>query len=154
MKYWLMKTEPDVFSIQDLKKKKKNGWDGVRNYQARNFMRDEMRVGDGIFFYHSSCEIPGIAGLARVSRESHPDPTQFDKKSEYFDAKATKEKPIWFMVEVEFVKELPQMLTLESLKKDPELKDLRLLQKGSRLSVQPVSEDHWYYILKTKIPSA
>lgn len=154
MKYWLMKTEPDVFSIQDLKKKKKNGWDGVRNYQARNYMRDEMRVGDEIFFYHSSCEIPGIAGLARVSRESHPDPTQFDKKSEYYDAKATKEKPIWFMVEVEFVKELPQMLTLESLKKDPELKELRLLQKGSRLSVQPVSEDHWNYILKTKIPSA
>ena len=149
MKFWLMKTEPDVFSIQDLKIKMKNGWDGVRNYQARNYMRDEMRIGDGIFFYHSSCEIPGIAGLARVSKESHPDPTQFDKKSEYYDAKATKEKPIWFMVEVEFVKEFPQMITLESLKKDPKLQEMLLLQRGSRLSVQPVSAAHWDYILKS-----
>lgn len=147
MKYWLMKTEPDVFSIHDLKKKKKNGWDGVRNYQARNFMRDEMRVGDQILFYHSSCEIPGVAGLARVSKESHPDPTQFDKKSEYYDAKATKEKPIWFMVEVEFVKEL-NLISLEKIKSEPKLKDMRLVQKGSRLSVQPVSAPQWEQVLK------
>lgn len=142
-----MKSEPDVFSFADLKKKKKSGWDGVRNYQARNYMRDEMRIGDLVFFYHSSCEIPGIAGLARVCRESHPDPTQFDKASEYYDPKATKEKPIWFMVEVEFVKDLP-LISLEKIKREPKLQNMLLVQRGSRLSVQPVAVTDWELILK------
>ncbi len=146
MKYWLMKSEPDVFSIQDLKRVKKNGWDGVRNYQARNFMRDEMRIGDLAFFYHSNAEPPGIAGIARVCKESHPDPTQFDKKSEYYDPKATKEKPIWFMVEVEFVEEFP-ILPLDALKKEQALKNMPLVQKGTRLSVMPVAPQEWKHIV-------
>lgn len=146
MNYWLMKSEPDVFSIDDLAKKKRSGWDGVRNYQARNYMRDQMRVGDQVFFYHSNAEPPGIAGIAKVCKESHPDPTQFDKKSEYYDPKATKEKPIWFMVEVEFVKKLP-LITLETLKNQRALSDLALVQKGTRLSVMPVQEKHWKMIL-------
>ena len=140
MKYWLMKSEPDVFSIDDLKKKNKSGWDGVRNYQARNFMRDEMKTGDLILFYHSSCEIPGIAGLARVSKESHPDPTQFDKKSEYYDEKATVDNPRWFMVEVEYVDHAKNYLPLSELKNIKGLEGLPLLQKGSRLSINPITE--------------
>jgi len=146
MNYWLMKTEPDVFSIEDLKKKKRSGWDGVRNYQARNFMRDGMKLGDQILFYHSSCAIPGVAGIARVSREIHPDPSQFDKKSEYYDPKATSEKPIWMMVEVEFVKEFPAVLPLERLRREKALAKMVLLQKGSRLSVQPVTAAEWAVI--------
>lgn len=149
MKYWLMKSEPDVFSIQDLKKKKTSGWDGVRNYQARNFMRDEMRVGDLVLFYHSNAEPPGIAGVARVSRESHPDPTQFEKKSEYFDPKATKEKPIWFMVEVEFVEEFP-LIPLDAIKKEKALANMPLVQKGTRLSVMPVKENEWKRVMEMR----
>lgn len=139
MKYWLMKSEPDVFSIDDLKKKTKSGWDGVRNYQARNFMRDEMKKGDLVLFYHSSCEIPGVAGIAKVSKESHPDPTQFDPKSEYYDEKATKENPRWFMVEVEYVQHAKNYLALSELKSIKGLEALPLLQKGSRLSINPVT---------------
>jgi predicted RNA-binding protein with PUA-like domain len=150
MNKWLMKSEPDVFSIQDLRKKGKSGWDGVRNYQARNFMRDGMKVGDLVLFYHSSCEVPGIAGIARVSREAYPDPTQFDKKSEYFDAKATKEKPIWMMVEVEAVEEFAAVLPLEELKTEKALAKMPLLQRGTRLSVMPVTESEWEAILRLK----
>jgi len=145
-----MKSEPDVFSIQDLKKKKKSGWDGVRNYQARNFMRDEMRVGDLVLFYHSNAEPPGIAGIARVCRESHPDPTQFDKKSEYHDPKATKEKPIWFMVEVEFVEEFAQLIPLDDLKKEKSLSQMPLVQRGTRLSVMPVRESEWKRVMEMR----
>ena len=148
MNYWLMKSEPDVFSIQDLKNKKRTGWDGVRNYQARNYMRDGMKLGDLVFFYHSNAEPPGIAGIAKVSKESHPDPTQFDKKSEYYDAKATKEKPIWMQVEVEFVEEFSQVLSLDDLKKEKALAKMPLLQRGTRLSVMPVSEAEWNAITK------
>ncbi|MGZ3705075.1 MAG: EVE domain-containing protein [Bdellovibrionota bacterium] len=148
MNYWLMKTEPDVFSIADLKKKKRAGWDGVRNYQARNFMRDGMKLGDQVLFYHSSCGVPGVAGIARVSRESHPDPSQFDKKSEYYDPKATLEKPIWMMVEVEFVKEFAAVLPLDRLRAEKALAKMVLLQKGSRLSVQPVAPAEWEKILE------
>ena len=147
MRYWLMKSEPDVFGIGDLRKKKRSGWDGVRNYQARNFMRDEMRKGDLILFYHSNAEPSGIAGIARVSRESHPDPTQFDRKSEYFDPKATPEKPIWMMVEVEFVEEFSRLLPLEQLRKEKALSKMPLVQKGTRLSVMPVTESEWSCIL-------
>lgn len=150
MKYWLMKSEPDVFSIDDLKKKKKSGWDGVRNYQARNFMRDEMNIGDLILFYHSSCEIPGIAGLARVSKTSHPDPTQFDKKSEYYDEKATLDNPRWFMVEVEYVAHANKYLPLSELKNIQGLEALPLLQKGSRLSINPITETQ-FKIIKTAL---
>lgn len=148
MRHWLMKSEPDVFSIADLEKKRQSGWDGVRNYQARNFMRDDMRVGDLVFFYHSNAEPSGIAGIARVSKESHPDPTQFEKTSEYFDHKATKAKPIWFMVEVEFVEKFSQILPLDALKKEQALASMPLVQKGSRLSVMPVSLKDWETILK------
>ncbi len=148
IKHWLMKTEPDVFSFDDLKKKKTEPWTGVRNYQARNFMRDEMKIGDLIFFYHSSCEVPGIAGIAKVATAPYPDPTQFDKKSEYFDPKATKENPRWFLVDVQFEKELKRYLPLEELKKEKELQEMRLLQKGNRLSILPVTPSEFENILK------
>lgn len=147
-KYWLMKTEPDVFSFDDLKKKKTEPWTGVRNYQARNFMRDDMKPGDLIFFYHSSCEIPGIAGLASVASAPKPDPTQFDKKSEYFDPKATKEKPRWFLVDVKYEKDLKRTITLEELKKEKDLSEMRLLSKGNRLSILPVTHEEFEFILK------
>lgn len=150
MKYWLMKCEPDLFSIEDLRKKKKTDWDGVRNYQARNYMRDDMKKGDLVFFYHSNAEPTGIAGIAKISRESHPDLTQFDKKSDYYDPKATKEKPIWFLVEVEFVEAFSEVITLERLRAEKALAKMALLQKGSRLSVQPVSEAEWKAVLGMK----
>lgn len=141
-----MKSEPDVFSIDDLKKKKTSGWDGVRNYQARNYMRDDMKIGDLVLFYHSSCEVPGVAGLAKVSKESHPDPSQFDKKSEYFDPKATKENPRWFMVEVEFVEKFDHIITLTTIKETKGLDKMPLVQKGSRLSINPVTPDEFKII--------
>ncbi len=150
MKYWLMKSEPDVFSIDTLKSKNTSGWDGVRNYMARNYMRDNMKMGDLIFFYHSSCEIPGIAGIAKVSRESHPDPTQFDSKSDYFDPKATKETPRWFMVDVEFVEKFTSIITLSTLKSIKELEKMPLVQKGSRLSINPVTEQEFQTIISLK----
>jgi len=149
MKYWLMKSEPDVFSFTDLKNRpqKKEPWNGVRNYLARNYMRDEMRPGDLIFFYHSSCEIPGIAGLAKVASAAYPDSTQFDKKSEYYDPKATPESPRWFLVDVAFEKDMG-FVSLEELKKQPELSGMRLLSKGNRLSILPVSPDEFEFISK------
>ena len=146
MNYWLMKSEPDAFSIDNLKSKKKSGWDGVRNYQARNFMRDDMKLGDLVLFYHSSCEVPGVAGLAKVSKTSHPDPTQFDTKSDYYDPKATKEAPRWFMVEVEFVEKFDRVLTLSEIKNTKELDSMPLVQKGSRLSINPVTEQEFKII--------
>ena len=150
MRYWLMKSEPDVFSIDHLEKKKVSGWDGVRNYQARNFMRDDMKLGDLAFLYHSSCEVPGIAGIMSVVKESHPDPTQFDKKSDYYDPKATKEKPIWFMVELKFVEKLPNLLPLTELKSQKPLKNMLILRPGNRLSITPVTADEWKTILSLK----
>lgn len=147
-KYWLMKSEPDVFSFDDLKKKKTEPWTGVRNYQARNFMRDDMRPGDLIFFYHSSCEIPGIAGIASVASAPYPDPTQFDRKSEYFDPKATVENPRWFLVDVKFERDLKRLLPLEELKKEKKLSEMRLLSRGNRLSILPVTPVEFEMILK------
>ena len=147
MNYWLMKSEPDVFSIDDLKKKKKSGWDGVRNYQARNYMRDDMKIGDIVLFYHSSCEVPGIAGLAKISKTSHPDPTQFDSKSDYYDPKASQEIPRWFMVEVEFVEKFNTVITLSTIKETKGLERMPLVQKGSRLSINPVSLAQYQVIL-------
>jgi len=145
--HWLMKTEPDTFSIDDLKQRKREPWDGVRNYQARNFMRDGMRVGDKVFFYHSNCAEPGIAGIAAVASEAYPDPSQFDPKSKYFDPASTREKPRWWLVEVKYVRKLKRVITLEELKQQPALVDLPLVRKGNRLSVLPVSADDWDFIL-------
>lgn len=146
MRYWLMKTEPESFSIDDLKRLKKDAWSGVRNYQARNFMK-EMRVGDAVLFYHSSTQPPGVAGLAKVVAEAHPDETQFEKKSQYVDPKATRAKPVWHCVDVGFVKKFPTLIPLEKLRGIQALKDMVLLQRGSRLSVQPVTKMEYEAII-------
>jgi predicted RNA-binding protein with PUA-like domain len=146
-KYWLMKSEPETFSLDQLKKDHHTWWTGVRNYQARNNMM-AMEPGDTVIFYHSSCEPPGIAGLAKVSKKAAPDETQFDKKSEYFDPKASKEKPRWFCPKIEFVKAFKDFIPLENLRQEKALQEMVLLQKGSRLSVQPVGEKEFSHILK------
>ncbi|BDX03326.1 DUF55 domain-containing protein [Marinomonas pontica] len=143
--YWLMKSEPDAFSIDDLKRLTQSPWDGVRNYQARNFMK-EMKIDDLIFFYHSSCSPAGIVGVAKVCKEAYPDHTSWDPNSAYFDAKSTPEKPRWFMVDVAFVEKWSSILTLAELKQSPALADMVLTQKGNRLSVMPISSDEWDYI--------
>lgn len=148
-RYWLMKTEPDVFSISDLRKKGRSAWDGVRNYTARNFMKDEMAVGDLVLFYHSNASPPGVAGIARVCSATYPDPTQFDPHSEYYDPKSKVEAPRWWLVDVEFVEELPRFLPLPLLRESPALSDMVLLRKGMRLSVQRVSKAHFSWILRT-----
>jgi predicted RNA-binding protein with PUA-like domain len=147
MRYWLMKSEPDEASIDDLALAPEQTlpWTGVRNYQARNFMRDTMKMGDGVLFYHSSCPQPGIAGLAEVVSTAYPDPTQFDKKSAYYDSKSTPETPRWVLVDVRFVKKTP-LISLATLREHPELADLRVLAKGNRLSITPVTEAHWRFI--------
>ena len=141
-----MKSEPAVFSIEDLRKKKVSGWDGVRNYQARNFMK-EMAVGDQVFFYHSNAEPAGIAGIAEVAKTAYPDPTQFDKKDGHYDPKAKPESPIWFQVDVKFLKVLPRLVALAELRAMPELKGMALFRLG-RISVTPVAESEWNTILK------
>lgn len=148
MNYWLMKSEPDVYSIEALKKDKTTWWEGVRNYQARNFMMKDMKVGDLVLFYHSNAEPSGVAGIARVSRAAEPDKSQFDKKSEYFDPKATKEKPNWFCVQVEYVKEFKQVVSLNDLREEKTLADMLVLKKGQRLSVQPVDKKHFDIVKK------
>jgi predicted RNA-binding protein with PUA-like domain len=147
MKHWLMKSEPDAFSIDDLKRKKVEAWDGVRNYQARNFMRDGMKPGDQVFFYHSNCNPPGIVGIAEVASDAYPDPSQFDSKSKYFDPKSSREDPRWMLVDVKFVKKLKRTITLEELKADEQLEDMPLLRKGNRLSVMPIAAGDWRHIL-------
>ncbi len=147
MNYWLMKSEPDDFSIDDLKRKKSEPWSGVRNYQARNYMRDGMRAGDGVFFYHSSCAEPGIVGIAEVACAAYPDPTQFDPRSDYFDAGSSRAAPRWMLVDVKFKRKLKRAITLTQLKARPELRELVLVRPGSRLSVQPVTKAHWDFIL-------
>mgnify|MGYP002146148335 CR=1 FL=1 len=146
-KYWLLKTEPETFSIDDLKKNKTEPWTGVRNYQARNNML-AMEKGDKCFLYHSSTEVIGIAGLCTVSKTKVVDETQFDPSSDYYDPKSTKENPRWYCVEVKFVKKFPKVITLEAIKKDKKLSKMRLVQQGSRLSVQDVTEKDFEYILK------
>ncbi|MEK6628179.1 MAG: EVE domain-containing protein [Bdellovibrionota bacterium] len=145
-----MKTEPDVFSIDDLKKNKTTLWEGVRNYQARNYMK-EMQVGDSVIFYHSSSKPSGVAGLATVNKTAVPDPTQFNKKSEYFDPKATQEKPIWFCTEVKFVTKFNNFISLEDIKNDKNLSEMVVIQKGSRLSIQPVSPKDFEYIQQLSV---
>jgi len=146
MRYWLMKTEPDEFSIDDLAKRKVEPWTGVRNYQARNFIR-EMEAGDGVLFYHSSCEVPGVAGIAEVAATAYPDPTQFDKKSDYYDAASKREEPRWSLVDVKFKRKLKRVIPLAELKDRDELEGFALLARGNRLSVLPVSKPQWDFIL-------
>jgi len=145
-----MKSEPDVFSIEDLRDRpnQTEPWDGVRNYQARNFMRDEMKIGDQILFYHSNTTPPGIAGIAEVASEPYPDPTAFDKKSKYHDPKSDPEKPRWILVEVKFKSILPNYVSLDEMKEMPELQEMRVLQRGNRLSITPVSAKEFKAILK------
>ena len=147
--YWLMKSEPDECSISDVADApgRKVPWIGVRNYQARNFMRDGMRKGDPVFFYHSNCAEPGIAGIAAVASAAMPDPSQFDPKSKYFDPTSTRDNPRWWLVEVKYVRKLKRVITLEELKQQPALVDMPLVRKGNRLSVLPVSADDWAFIL-------
>lgn len=147
MNYWLMKSEPDSYGIAHLKKDKKTAWTGVRNFQARNYMR-EMRPGDQVLFYHSSCKVPGVYGIAEVSSLLYPDPTQFDPKSPYYDPRATKDKPWWDLVDVKFVKELTHPITLTQLRATPALKSLLILQPGSRLSVTPVTPEEFRIVLE------
>lgn len=145
--YWLMKSEPEAFSIDDLERKGQEPWDGVRNYQARNFMRDGMRPGDRIFFYHSNCATPGIVGIAEVATDAYPDPSQFDPKSKYFDPASSRDKPRWMLVDVKFVKKFKRTISLDELKGDPALAEMPLVRKGNRLSVMPVGAAEWRHIL-------
>ena len=148
MANWLMKSEPDAYSIDDLKRDKREPWDGIRNYQARNMMRDDMKVGDNVFFYHSNCKEPGIVGLAKVASKPYPDHTQFDSKSKYFDAKSDKDNPRWLLVDVKYVRKLKRTITLAELKAARGLDGFILLRKGNRLSIMPVDDKHWNRILK------
>jgi len=142
-----MKSEPDVYGIDDLCRDGSEPWDGIRNYQARNMMRDDMQMGDRVFFYHSNCKEPGIVGVARVTSQAYADPTQFDPKSRYFDPKSTDENPRWCLVDVGFVKKLRRTITLSELKGHSELDGFVLIRKGNRLSIMPVSDQHWELIL-------
>ena len=149
MNFWLMKSEPDEFSIDDLAKapKQTTPWFGVRNYQARNFMRDDMRVGDRAFFYHSSCPEPGIAGIVEVSKLAYPDATQFDPKSEYYDSKSTRDAPRWFNVDVKLVRKT-RLVTVPMLRETPGLAEMVTLRRGNRLSITPVTAAEWKIVDK------
>lgn len=150
MQYWLMKSEPEAFSFDDLKARPKRTepWDGVRNYQARNFMRDEMKIGDQIFFYHSNCKEPGIVGIAEVASKPYPDPTQFDPESKYFDPKSDPDNPRWILVDVRYKRDLKWPITLSEIKDHADAFDgLQLIKRGNRLSVMPIAAEHWDYIL-------
>ncbi|WFP51184.1 EVE domain-containing protein [Methylomonas sp. EFPC3] len=149
MRYWLMKSEPETFGIDDLyaRPQQTEHWDGVRNYQARNMMRDEMKIGDQILFYHSNCDEPGVVGIAEVVRESYPDFTAFDPDDKHFDPKSHPDKPTWFMVDVKFVRKLSRTISLRELKTKSELGELALLRRGNRLSIMPVSAEQWAFIL-------
>ena len=152
MRYWLMKSEPADVSVDDLASfpEQSVAWYGVRNYQARNFMRDQMKVGDGVLFYHSNCKVPGIAGIAKVSSVAYPDATQFDKHNKYFDPKATPEQPRWFNVDVQLVQKI-EIIPLDELRAHEALANMRTLQRGNRLSITPVDPVEWKYILKNLV---
>ena len=143
-----MKTEPYSYSIDTLKKDKETPWTGVRNFQARNYMQNDMRVGDVVLFYHSSCAVPGVYGLGNVARLAYPDTTQFDPSSDYYDKRASKEKPLWYMVDVAFVKKFKEPITLKHIRERTELSTMKLLQKGSRLSISPVTAREYEMLVK------
>jgi predicted RNA-binding protein with PUA-like domain len=149
LRYWLMKSEPSEFSVDDLAAApgKTTAWFGVRNYQARNFMRDQMRVGDKAFFYHSNCEEPGIAGIAEVCKLAYPDATQYDRKSKYYDPKATSQNPRWFNVDVRLIRKI-HLVSIKKLRSHRELENMRVLQKGNRLSITPVDPREWEFITR------
>jgi len=144
--YWLMKTEPTTYGIHDLIREGVTPWEGVRNYQARNFMRDDMKIGDKVLFYHSNADPSGVIGLAEVCKESHPDYFAWDPRSKYFDPKSTPEKPIWMMVSLKFVAEFDAIIPLAQLRDYPELAEMVVLRKGSRLSVQPLTEGEYAFV--------
>ena len=150
MNCWLFKSEPDVFSFTDLKARpgRREPWSGVRNYQARNFMRDSMRVGDVGLFYHSSCPQPGIAGILRIASEPYPDPTQFDPSDAAFEPRASREKPVWQLVDVAWAADLPDFVSLDALRAAPDLADLHILRRGNRLSITPVTPDEFMAIAR------
>ena len=149
-KYWLVKSEPGTFSIDDLAKSKNKTtcWDGVRNYQARNFIRDEMKKGDGVLFYHSNSDPLAVVGYCEIVKEAYPDHTQFKKANAHYDPKAKKENPAWFMVDIKFVEKFKKPVTLQELKENPKLKNMRLIQRGNRLSVMPVTKEEFDEVLK------
>lgn len=149
MNYWLLKSEPTAYSIDDLRNEKNNitSWDGVRNYQARNFMRDEMKKGDQAFFYHSSCKEPGIVGIVSVVREAYPDLSALDPEDDHYDPKSTMENPRWMMVDVKLLKKFDNIISLKQLKENPLLKNLLILRKGNRLSITPVDKKDWDVII-------
>ena len=151
MHYWLLKSEPDVLGIDDLASapRRTTGWEGVRNYQARNMLRDDFRQGDRAFFYHSSCDVPGVVGVVTVVREAYPDPSQFDAKSEYYDAKSTREAPRWFSVDVQLENRIEPVITLPELREHAAgaLRDMLILKRGNRLSVTPVTAAEWRCIV-------
>lgn len=149
MRYWLFKSEPSTFSIDDLKHRPKETehWDGVRNYQARNMLRDEIKVGDKGFFYHSNCTPPGIVGVIEIVKAGYPDFTAWDPKSDHYDPKSTSDRPLWYMVDVRFVQKFKQIVTLDEIKKHPLLNQMQVARKGNRLSITPVSPDEWKAIL-------
>ena len=148
MAYWLMKSEPDVYSIDDLERDGREMWDSIRNYQARNMMRDDMCIGDKVFFYHSNCKEPAIVGVSKVASKPYPDPTQFDPESKYFDPKSDQENPRWMLVDVEFVSKLKRPVTLTEIKANPAFEDMILTRRGNRLSIMPVDKKHWDTILR------
>ncbi|CEK11420.1 EVE domain-containing protein [Legionella hackeliae] len=149
-RYWLMKSEPDCFSIDDLSNapNQTTHWDGVRNYQARNFMRNDMSIGDKVFFYHSNCNPPGIIGIAEVTSKAYPDHTALDPESEHPDPKSTPDNPRWYMVDIRFKEKFKQLIALDSLRQYPELEKMLLLRKGNRLSVLPVQKEEWNFIVE------
>ena len=147
MTYWLMKSEPDAYSIDDLERDKTEPWDGIRNYQARNLIRDDMSIGDEVIFYHSSCKEPGAVGLAKIVSDAYPDPTQFDSRSKYYDPKSPEDNPRWLLRDVMFVRKLKRNITLKEIKTHPGLADFRLVQRGNRLSIFPVDKKYWDLLL-------
>ena len=147
MAYWLMKSEPDAYSIDDLKRDRREPWDGIRNYQARNMMRDDMKIGDKVFFYHSNCKEIGVVGVMKVASKPYPDPTQFDPESNHYDPKSNPDEPRWCLVDVAYVKKLKRTISLAEIKTHPGLDEMILVRKGNRLSIMPVSDDHWDLIL-------
>ena len=154
MQYWLMKNEPAAFSVDDLARVGVEPWDGIRNYQARNFIRDDMAIGDLAYFYHSSCQTPGIVGLMEIVSDAYPDHTAFDPAEHYYDPKSRPDSPVWLMRDVRFVAKLARPVTLRTLRGCPELEGMPLLRRGNRLSITPVAQQHWHFIQRLSAQSA
>ena len=156
MQYWLMKSEPDVFGIDDLAKRPRQTehWDGIRNYQVRNMLRDEMQMGDEVLFYHSSCKEPGIVGIARIVKAAYPDHTAFDPEDKHYDPKSDPKNPRWLMVDVQLLRKFKRVITLQELKTHQFLDEMLILRRGNRLSVTPVNKKCWNYILKLEVQAS